>query len=53
MMSNDESWCMSMKMTGGCRFETGQKYRNDQVYFAEYEKYMLKPEKQRAIMTFS
>ena len=33
-------------------FETGQKYRNDQAYFTEYEKYMLKPENQRAIYDF-
>jgi hypothetical protein len=33
-------------------FKTGEKYRNDQVYFAEYEKYMLKPENQRAIYDF-
>ena len=33
-------------------FETGEKYRNDQKYFAEYEKYMLKPENQRAIYDF-
>ena len=33
-------------------FETGDKYRNDQMYFAEYEKYILKPENQRAIYDF-
>ena len=33
-------------------FETGDKYRNDQVFFAAYEKYMLKPENQRAIYDF-
>lgn len=33
-------------------FETSTKYRNDQVWFAEYEKYMLKPENQRAIYDF-
>ncbi len=34
-------------------FETGQKYRNDQAYFTEYEKYMLMPENQKPSMTFS
>ena len=33
-------------------FETNEKYRNDQVFFAAYEKYMLKPENQRAIYDF-
>lgn len=33
-------------------FETGEKYRNDQKYFADFETYMLKPENQRAIYDF-
>lgn len=33
-------------------FETSTKYRNDQVWFAEYEKYIMKPENQRAIYDF-
>ena len=33
-------------------FETSEKYRNDQKWFAEYEKYIQKPENQRAIYDF-
>ena len=33
-------------------FETGEKYRNNQAWFADFETYMLKPENQRAIYDF-